>query len=182
MSEQQPFPILATSRLQLRELRPADRDDLFAIFSREEVTQYYGIALFKKVNRSDSVLKRRIGLFHKNNGIAWGITLHNSEQLIGACQFKSWEKRPNLSEIAYEMHPKFWNKGLMTEAVSAALDYGFNVVKLNRIEAWAATENLASIKVMEKSGFQYEGTQRDKLFWNNRHYDMACYSLLRREY
>lgn len=176
------FPILETSRLRLREFCPEDRDDLYAIFSEEEVARYYGLIPFKNVKRSDSVLKRRIKLYHINNGIAWELTLKGSDTLIGGCRFKSWEKKSRVSEIAYELHPDHWNQGLMTEAVQAALVYGFNVVDLNRIEAWAATDNLGSIKVLEKCGFQHEGIQRERYFWNDRFHDMAFYSLLRREY
>lgn len=182
MSAPPEFPVLETERLRLRELRPEDRDDLFALFSLEEVARYYGIVPFKKVKRSDSVLKRRISLFHKDQGVAWGLTMKDSDRLIGACRFKPWEKKSRVSEIAYELHPDFWGQGLMTEAVKAAVRYGFAVVDLNRIEAWAATENVGSIKVLEKCGFQYEGTQRERHFWNEQFHDMAFYSLLRREY
>lgn len=176
------FPTLETDRLRLREMRPEDRDDLFSIFSLEEVARYYGLVPFNNVKRSDSMLKSRISRFHKNNGVAWGLTQKGSDKLIGGCRFKSWEKKSRVSELAYELHPDYWNQGLMTEAVDAAIRYGFDVVDLNRIEAWAATENLASIKVLEKSGFQYEGIQRERYFWNDRFHDMVFYSLLRREY
>lgn len=176
------FPTLETDRLCLRELRPEDRDDLYTIFSLEEVVRYYGMAPFKDVKRSGSVLKRRIKLFHIDNGIAWGLALKDSDQLIGACRFKSWEKKSQVSELAYELHPDYWNQGLMTEAVRTVVEYGFDVADLNRIEAWASTENVGSIKVLEKCGFQYEGTQRERYFWNDRFHDMAFYSLLRREY
>lgn len=182
MPEPPLFPVLETERLRLREFRPDDREALFAIFSKEEVARYYGMTPFKNVKRSDSVLKRRMKLLHIDNGVAWGVTLKGSDQLIGGCRFKSWEKKSKVSEIAYEMHPDYWNRGLMTEAVRAAIAYGFDVANLNRIEAWVATENVASIKVLEKVGFQYEGTQRERYFWNDRYHDMDFYSLLRREW
>lgn len=182
MSGPLPFPELETERLRLREFRLDDRDALFEIFSREEVAQYYGLAPFKSVKRSDPVLRRRISLFHKDNGIAWGLTLKGSDHLIGGCRFKSWEKKSRVSEIAYELHPDYWNQGFMTEAVKAAIQYGFAAANLNRIEAWASPENIGSIKVLEKCGFQYEGTQRERYLWNDRYHDIAFYSLLRREY
>lgn len=182
MTAQPLFPALETSRLRLRELRPEDRDDLFAIFSLEEVARYYGTEPFKNVKRCDSVLKRRISLFRKKKAVAWGLTPKDSDRLIGCCRFKPWEKKSRVSEIAYELHPDYWNQGLITETVEAAVKYGFGVVDLNRIEAWATTENLSSIKVLEKCGFQYEGTQRERYFWNKRFHDMAFYSLLKREY
>jgi len=54
-------------------------------------------------------------------------------------------------------------------------------MKLNRIEALTIDDNLASIRVLEKTGFKKEGTLREALNKNNSYYDLAIYSLLKGE-
>ena len=67
------------------------------------------------------------------------------------------------AEIWYKIHPAFWRKGFATEAVRYLLQFGFATLKLHRIEAGCATENIGSVKVLEKTGFQKEGLSRKNL-------------------
>ena len=62
----------------------------------------------------------------------------------------------NKGEIHYSLIPAFWNKGYATEAVLAILKHGFETLNLHRIEAGVATQNLNSIKLLEKVGMTQE--------------------------
>jgi hypothetical protein len=64
--------------------------------------------------------------------------------------------------IGYELHPELLGQGLMTEAVRAVVACGHETFRLNRIDAWTMPGNAASDRVLEKSGFQYEGTLRKR--------------------
>ena len=64
-------------------------------------------------------------------------------------------------EIRYSLGSKFWGKNIITEAVTAVLDFLFHEIGFNRITASYNEENIASGKVMKKVGMSYEGTCRD---------------------
>ena len=72
----------------------------------------------------------------------------------------------------------------MTETLSAVLNMGFSerfFFELNRVQALTSLENIASITLLQKFGFQHEGILREYGYWNNRFHDLRMYSLLRRE-
>ena len=82
--------------------------------------------------------------------------------------------------IGYAMSEKYWNKGIMTEAVKEIIKYGFNDLKLELISAYCYPYNKSSKRVLQKNGFQYEGTlkQAEKTY-DGRILDNECYSLLK---
>ncbi|MDR0749252.1 MAG: GNAT family N-acetyltransferase [Tannerellaceae bacterium] len=67
-------------------------------------------------------------------------------------------------------------------ALKAVIDFGFNELDINRIEAEVMQGNIASEKLLEKQNFTKEGVLRKWMFWNGQHYDMTMYSLLKNEY
>jgi ribosomal-protein-alanine N-acetyltransferase len=72
------------------------------------------------------------------------------------------------------LHSDHWGKGLMTEAVRAVVACGHQTFRLNRIDAWTMPGNAASDRVLEKSGFQYEGTLRQKAWFKARSMTFEC--------
>jgi len=67
----------------------------------------------------------------------------------------------------------------MTEALQAIIDFGFNVLDINRIEAEVMQGNVMSENLLEKLNFRREGVLRQWMLWNERYYDMTMYSLLK---
>tara|TARA_B110000037_G_scaffold31375_1_gene37705 strand:+ start:38 stop:364 length:327 start_codon:yes stop_codon:yes gene_type:complete len=84
----------------------------------------------------------------------------------------------NKGEIYYSLIPEFWNKGFATEAVQAILKYGFVTLNLHRIEAGVATQNLNSIKLLEKVGMTREGMHRKILPIRGEWVDNYSYAIL----
>ncbi|MDR1402923.1 MAG: GNAT family N-acetyltransferase [Tannerellaceae bacterium] len=70
----------------------------------------------------------------------------------------------------------------MTEALETVIDFGFNSLEINRIEAEVMQGNIVSEKVLEKSGFKNEGVLRQWMYWNGNYYDMTMFSLLKKDY
>ena len=100
---------------------------------------------------------------------------HGSKALAGAIRFNSFEKKWRCGQIGYELHPDYWGKGLMTEAVRAVVACGHETFRLNRIDAWTMPGNAASDRVLEKSGFQYEGTLRQKAWFKGAFHDFRMF-------
>ena len=92
-------------------------------------------------------------LAEKGLGI-FGIRLHGKEKLLGLCGFRSLENTGEI-ELAYELSPEWWGRGLATEASRVCLHYAFEEVGLERVVAGVEPQNVASIKVIEKLGMRY---------------------------
>lgn len=177
MNTIQQFPIIETKDLVLRELTHDDLPGYFEIFGNAEVLKYYGLK--PKDNAQDLIkrLERNIALFHKKKGMRFAICNKNNE-LIGTIGFKYWDKRNLKTEISYELVPKHWNKGYMTQAINAIVKFGFKH-QLNRIEAWVMSDNIGSSKVLIKCGFKTEGVHRQSLKWDGKLHDIEWYSILK---
>lgn len=85
------------------------------------------------------------------------------------------------AELGYYIAEEYWGKGIMTEAVKQICRYIFENSDIIRIYAEPFAHNLASCRVLEKAGFQYEGTLRSSAIKNGRTIDMKMYSLLKKE-
>lgn len=85
------------------------------------------------------------------------------------------------AELGYYIAEEYWGKGIMTEAVKQICEYVFNKSDIIRIYAEPFAHNSASCRVLEKSGFQYEGTLKNNAIKNNKVIDMRMYALLKTE-
>jgi len=176
------FPRLETSRLLLREAKPADRDGLFAMYADEEVMRYMPLDPFESVEEADDELGWHARIFREGTGIRWMLEDRDSGAFVGTCGFLGIEREHNRMEIGYDLAPAFWGRGLMPEAVHAALGFGFGPLGANKIEARVDPGNAASIRLMDKLGFTREGLLRQHEYEKGRYVDLAAYSMLKSEY
>ncbi|MFY9309392.1 MAG: GNAT family protein [Bacteroidia bacterium] len=174
-----PFPVLETKRLVLRNLQESDKYDLFDIRSNSETMQYIPRPLAKTVNDAAEVIKMITGFTSSNERINWAITEKGEDKLIGVIGYVNFKQESFRAEVGYVLNNKYTRKGIAYEALEAVLDYGFNTVNLHSIEAIIRPENVASVRLVEKAGFIKEAYFRDYVFHNNRFYDELVYSLIR---
>lgn len=173
------FPILETDRLILRELKNEDAEGIFACFSNEDVTRFYGQETLKEIREAKKFIELFSENYHEKRGVRWGIERKGAQGIIGTIGFNAWLPKHKRAEIGYEIHPKYWRQGYTSEAVSEVLSYGFGVMGLTRIGAIVFIENEASNKLLQKLGFQQEGTLRKYMYQDGHAYDTYIYSLLK---
>ena len=102
---------------------------------------------------------------------------------IGECGFHTWNKSHNRAELFYSLrNDADKQKGFMTEALQAVLDFGFNQLNLHRITALVAAYNIPSVKLLLRYGFTKEGTMREDYIVDGKNEDSDCYSLLKWEW
>jgi ribosomal-protein-alanine N-acetyltransferase len=174
------FPELHTERLELVEITQSHLSDFYEIFRDERAAKYYNIIPFKKEEEAQKYIDWFQSRYKDGVGIRWGIRLKDKSSIIGTAGFNNYQK-DHRANLGYDLHVDYWNKGYITEALSKILNFGFNTLGINRIEAEVMQGNIASEKVLEKLGFTKEGILRDWMYWNNNHYDMTMFSLLKEE-
>ena len=176
------FPKLETRQLILRKLTLDDGQEIFEYASDPEVAENLPWERHKSVEDSINFLKLAIQNYEEKKVADWGIVNKKDNKLIGTIGYMWLLPEHNRAEIGYALSNKYWGKGLMTEAVSEIIRFGFEQMKLNRIEARCFMKNIASEKVLYKVGMTYEGIARESLFGKGIYYDLKVYSILRREY
>jgi ribosomal-protein-alanine N-acetyltransferase len=182
MSTSSPFPILETNRLVLRQLTVDDSENWFKNLSDDGVAVLIGMEPLEKVEDSRSIINSFNDRYKKNNGMAWAIILKEDESSIGTCSYEKIDNHNRSGEIGYDLLKKYWGHGFMAEALSAIIDYGFESLRLNRIEAHTAAINSASRNLLRRLGFFEEGIFRESSFFRGEFRDDCQYSLLRREW
>ncbi len=181
---------LETERLILREPALTDAQDMFEYAQSPEVGPRAGWTPHKDIDES----KRILNMFIENNAdpekktSELVIELKETGKMIGTLGLHGNNRLrgdiPGQIEIGYVLSPDYWGRGIMPEAVAAALDYCFDVLKMQTVTIGHYDYNDQSRRVIEKSGFKYEGTLRHaiKHVIDGSIYNLCCYSLTRREY
>ena len=111
---------------------------------------------------------------------AFAVTADN--KVVGSIGvFRQGNIHRQTAELGYYVAEEYWSRGIMTEAIKQICEYVFSKSNILRIYAEPFAYNIASCRVLEKAGFQYEGTLRSNAVKNGEVIDMKMYSLLRTE-
>ena len=174
-----PFPEIKTESLLLRRMTDTDAPEIWFLRSDETVMKYIDREKPKSQEEALAFINMVNANIDKNESIMWAIALkENPGTLIGNIGFWRIINQHYRSEIGYMLHPDFWGKGIMKEALQAAADFGFNEMKLHSIEAHINPDNIASGMLLEKAGFIREAYFKEDFFFRGKFIDTAIYSLL----
>ena len=171
------FPTLETPRLVLRELQPDDAAAVFEFYSDLEVVRYYDSPLAELRQAREEIAHHR-RRFEDSQAIRWGIVVKGEGRVAGTCGYLARDTACRHARLSYVLARRHWNKGLMTEVLSAVVRFGFERYGLHRIEAQVAVPNRASLRVLQKLGFREEGLLRERFFVDGRFHDETMLSLL----
>ena len=176
------FPIIETERLILRKPTYNDVAPLFELTQDEEVMLYYGMEPFKEDSQAKKEIDWFLKIWEEGTGTRWIISQKNGNDFIGEIGFYDYKKDHKKAEIGYKLARRHWRKGYMSEALVAMLDYMYNNLELNRVQALVDPRNPASFLLLEKHGFQREGVLRDYEFERGDYVDLIMLSILRKEW
>jgi [ribosomal protein S5]-alanine N-acetyltransferase len=149
-----PFPILTTDRLTLRQLSTADKQDVFTLRSAPEINKYLDRQPSRTIEDAINFINTINNSIKKNDSLYWAITLTNSKTFVGTICLFNFSGENNKCEMGYELLTNFQGQGIMKEAAEKVIDYVFETVKLQKIEAFTHIDNQQSTKLLEKLGFK----------------------------
>ncbi|MFC5400000.1 GNAT family N-acetyltransferase [Undibacterium jejuense] len=173
---------LNTPRLRLRPLRASDVEDMFDVYSDPKVMQYGSTPPWTSLEDARTSLSRTDVGMKEGQFLRLALTIGDSDHFIGDCCLFKFDQQCRHAEVGYSMGAAYWGQGYMHEALIALLNYGFQTLNLNRIEADIDPHNLASARCLEKLGFVKEGYLRERWIVDGVMSDSALYGLLRREW
>jgi ribosomal-protein-alanine N-acetyltransferase len=149
---------IATRQLVLRRPRLSDADEIFDSYAADpEVTRYVTWRPYQDRNEVTQFLQSRLTRWDSNEEFSWAITRAEEDRVIGmiACRV-----REPAADIGYVLSRNYWNRGYVTEAAKAVVDWAINITFVYRVWAVCDVENKASARVLEKIGMQREGVLR----------------------
>ena len=173
---------IETERLVLREARLDDAQAMFDNWASDpEVTKYLTWPTHGSVDVTKQIAESWVKGYEQENFYLWMIELKEIGQPIGSISVVNMDDRVEKAEIGYCMGRNWWHKGIMTEALRAVMDFLFDDVGVNRIEARHDPRNPHSGGVMRKCGLKYEGTSRQSDRNNQGICDTCRYGLVAAE-
>ncbi|WP_412459212.1 GNAT family N-acetyltransferase [Alkalihalobacillus trypoxylicola] len=176
------LPEIKTERLRLRKWKKEDLESLYAYGSNENVTKYVTWDTYSSYDDAERFIEQILQQYEQQQISPWAIEWRKTGDVIGNVDFVNWNIQDRRAELGYVLNESYWNKGVMTEAVKALIQFGFEKMNLVRLEAKCFEENIGSAKVMEKSGMLYEGKMRKYKYIKGIHQNIKIYSILKEDY
>lgn len=176
------FEEIKTKRLLLRKLTPEVYWFIHENYTDDELMEFLALKSFCELTKEKEKYAKGLSTHNKSFVNFKLFDLHSGLH-IGNCGFHTWYVEHYRAEIGYDICTEtLKGKGFMTEALQSILEYGFGSMNLNRIEAFVSPQNIPSLKLMQKFGFQQEGHLRQHYNKNDEIQDSAVFSLLKHEY
>jgi len=169
--------ILKTEKFELRSFRPEDINDVFKGLSDPQVIRYYGIS-YQSLEETKAQMDWFIDLEKNRTGLWWAIRLKSDNSFAGGIGFNHFQSQHYCAEMGFWLLPQFWGQGILKELIPLVFQYAVINWNLHRMEAVAETENLQCIKLLEKTGFVFEGCRRECEYKNGKFIDLNIYAKL----
>lgn len=175
------FPFIQTDEITLRKIEKTDLDGLYSIYNNENLFKYRP----GTVKNNKSTVENMISHFERDFGkkkiIYLGICSNeDTKRIIGVAEIFDFDEKVNMVTIGYTLNEDYWGQGFATKTVEALLDYLFNTIGINRIQAFVMPINIKSKNVLERNRFIKEGTIRQGAIWKGKGIvDLDLYSVLK---
>lgn len=173
------LPTIDAPRISLRWISEDDVDALYTVFSDPEVMRYWSTPPLADRNGALDLLNEIHDGFKRRTLLKWGIARKTDNALIGTTTLFNLDFNNRRAELGYGLGRAHWGNGYMQEALKALLAYAFDELAFRRIEADVDPRNIASIRTVERLGFQREGYLRERWQVNGEIQDTLFYGLLR---
>ncbi len=175
-------PVLKTERLILRPFKVSDYSDMYNNWVSDPlVTKFLSWEPYKSPDSAKETLTAWCEGYKDPKTYNWAIEIDGN--VIGSLSVITIHDRHEYAELGYCMSRAYWNNGIMTEAVSAVVDYLFGEIGVNSVRISHAVKNPGSGRVAQKCGFTLEGTRREAFKSSFGEFlDTNLYAILRSEW
>ena len=176
------IPTLQTKRLTLRRLMVSDAFDMYEYAKNSEVTEYLTWDAHPDPAHTREYLQYLGTHYNVGDFFDWGVILEQEDKMIGTCGFTRFDYNNNCGEVGYVINPAYRGREIAPEALMKVMEFGFERLGLNRIEAKFMEGNQSSMRVMEKVGMTFEGYHRSSMFIKGEYKTIGVSAILRDEY
>ncbi len=144
-------------------------------YSKAEVNQFILAEVPTTIPAAVNEIAYCYQLFHQQKGVYWTLAKSKNNKMIGAVGL--YQRSPDELEICYELDKSYWSKGIITKAITKAIEFGFKKMKCKLIFALTTKNNIASIKVLEKNRFKFDQTLEKHRYFKGEMHDVERFIL-----
>lgn len=182
---QKTFPIIDLGDFLLREKCEEDVENFFNYYCDPEVNKFILCEIPNDLESARRELHYWRNIFYHSDGIYFAIVEKSTNRMIGSIGLTSYNSYQSRIEISYDLAKEYWRRGITSKALSAVVQYGFENFcfgKINRIEAFTATDNEPSKNLLIKNKFTLEGTLRQHRYHRGKYVDVYSFSILKEDF
>jgi len=173
---------LSTNRLILRKFRTGDAKEIMKLLKNKEVAATTLMLPYPcDMEISNKLVESYLDEQKHHKTIHWAIISREDKTFMGGIRLVP-NIRFNSAEIGFWLGKEFWGNGYTFEAAEEVIRFGFIDLNLNRLEAHSMMENMSSIKLLEKLGFNQEGYHPDLVIKWDEYKDVITFGLLQKNF
>lgn len=173
---QKPFPTFdLDDQYYLREQSLDDTSAFFEYYAEPVVSRYILANTPNSLTDAMNEIHYCRNLFYQRGGIYWAIARKSDNRMVGAVGLYI-NNQHNRAEICYDLHKDYWRQGIMSRAIKKVMDFAFEHIAVERIEAVTVKENIASMAILKKLGYLYEGTLHNYRQYEGRAHDIEIFA------
>ena len=161
------FTELQTKRFFLRTLKPSDWKAISYLRSDKDVNKFVKRPSAETKEKALAFISKIEAGIENHSFYYWSISEGADSEMIGSICLWSFSKDRKTAEVGYDLNPMFQGKGVMDEALKKVIEFGFNHLKLNTIEAFTQKDNQSSTNLLERNDFKLHTKRIDKNNLNN---------------
>ncbi len=177
-----PFEPIETERLKLKPISWETMNEIFTNYPKEEIKEILGHQSDEEYEKEKVKFISGYSSYNKRF-ILFLLTLKETNEIIGRCGLHNWNQEHQRAELGYALKDTLYmNLGYMSEVVPKIIQFGFEELKLHRIEALVGMNNIASLSLIRKNGFTQEGILREHWLVDGKFETTLAFSLLCKEY
>jgi ribosomal-protein-alanine N-acetyltransferase len=144
---------------------PADEQEIFALRSSDEINKYLNRPKAHTLDDARNFITKIINSIAKNESIFWVVTPKGGTKFLGSICLWKISREDATAEIGYELLPENHGKGIMQEVIPRVIQFAFEEMKLQTIEAELSPRNLKSVRLLEKNNFQLAEENPDSVMY-----------------
>jgi [ribosomal protein S5]-alanine N-acetyltransferase len=152
--------LITTPRLQLRKHVLSDAPYMLELNRDPEVIRYTGDTALEDIAAAEAVVHYVQSQYEQYGMGRWVVELRETGEILGWCGLKMHPDE-GVVDIGYRFYQRYWRKGYAFEAAAACFKYGVDVLHLTKMIGRSVGENTASVRILEKLGFQYVRDETD---------------------
>ncbi len=157
---------IETDRLKLRPFTLLDAGSMYTNWINDPAVQAeYGEPVYGSISSIEGLLQKWISAYRKDDFYRWAVTLKDRETCIGQIAFCHVDCEHHQAELEYCIGQAYQNKGYVTEALTAVIQFTFARTGLHRLQAYHRGRNAVSGRVLQKAQMKYEGTLKESFYY-----------------
>ena len=157
--------------LLFRKINHEQANDMYAYLSDEDVKRYIGWPLMNTITETHDLIDRLLKRENKGAHLYASVILRSNNKVIGNVMLFDFDDEAHHAEVGYLFSKEYWGQGFGTQSLRLLDELAFKEMRLHKLHAKVVAENIGSLKILQKNGYDIEGQLKDHFYIDDKYHD-----------